>query len=58
MSKYSQKPKYAKYAGYAEAPIHIVYSNTRDGQNASELNNGLAEEKVLESFALIVSGVR
>ncbi|OGS76978.1 MAG: restriction endonuclease subunit R [Gallionellales bacterium GWA2_55_18] len=43
-----QEPKYAKYAG---APIHVVYSSNQDEQSASGLNGGLSEEKVLENFA-------
>lgn len=43
-----QQPKYAKYA---EAPIHVVYSSNQDEQSASGLNGGLSEEKVLENFA-------
>ena len=43
-----QEPKYAKYA---DAPIHVVYSSNQDEQSASGLNGGLSEEKVLESFA-------
>ena len=43
------KPKYDKYE---DAPIHIVYSSNQDQQNPTGLNNGLTEEKVLESFAL------
>jgi type I restriction enzyme R subunit len=43
-----QDPKYAKYA---EAPIHVVYSSNQDEQSASGLNGGLSEEKVLENFA-------
>jgi type I restriction enzyme R subunit len=49
-----QQPKFAKYA---EAPIHIVYSANQDEQNASGLNGGLTEEKVLESFALNKNGL-
>lgn len=43
-----QEPKYAKYA---YAPIHVVYSSNQDEQSASGLNGGLSEEKVLENFA-------
>ncbi len=43
-----QEPKYAKYA---EAPIHVVYSSNQDEQSATGLNGGLSEEKVLENFA-------
>jgi len=43
-----QQPKYAKYA---EAPIHVVYSSNQDEQSAAGKNGGLSEEKVLENFA-------
>ncbi|HCI14386.1 MAG: restriction endonuclease subunit R [Gallionellales bacterium GWA2_60_142] len=43
-----QEPKYAKYA---DAPIHVVYSSNQDEQSASGMNGGLSEEKVLENFA-------
>jgi type I restriction enzyme R subunit len=49
-----QQPKYEKYA---EAPIHIVYSSNQDEQSATGLNEGLSEEKVLESFALKKNGL-
>lgn len=49
-----KEPKYAKYA---EAPIHIVYSSNQDEQSASGLNSGLSEEKVMESFALKKNGL-
>ncbi|MBD1937611.1 DEAD/DEAH box helicase family protein [Microcoleus sp. FACHB-68] len=49
-----KQPKYAKYAG---APIHIVYSSNQDEQSATGLNEGLTEEKVLESFALKKNGL-
>lgn len=49
-----QGPKYAKYA---EAPIHIVYSSNQDEQSTASLNGGLSEEKVLESFALKKNGL-
>lgn len=48
------EPKYEKYA---EAPIHVVYSSNQDEQSASGLNNGLTEEKVLESFSLSKNGL-
>ncbi|MEN6351250.1 MAG: DEAD/DEAH box helicase family protein [Syntrophomonas sp.] len=49
-----EEPKYAKYA---EAPIHIVYSSNQDEQSASGLNGGLSEEKVMESFAQKKNGL-
>ncbi len=49
-----QDPKYQKYA---EAPIHVVYSSSQDEQSAAGLNEGLSEEKVLESFALTKNGL-
>ena len=47
----------AKYARYADAPIHVVYSSNQDEQSATGLNAGLTEEKVLESFALSKNGL-
>jgi len=53
-NKLVEDPKYAKYA---EAPIHVVYSSNQDEQQASGLNGGLTEEKVLESFSLKKNGL-
>ena len=47
----------SKYAKYTDAPIHVVYSSNQDEQSATGLNNGLTEEKVLESFALKKNGL-
>nr|WP_287722307.1 DEAD/DEAH box helicase family protein [Microcystis sp. M055S1] len=49
--------KQNKYAKYAKAPIHIVYSSNQDEQSATGLNDGLTEEKVLENFALEKNGL-
>lgn len=49
--------KQPKYAKYADAPIHAVYSSNQDQQSATGLNNGLTEEKVLENFALKKNGL-
>lgn len=49
--------KQPKYAKYADAPIHVVYSSNQDEQSATGLNGGLTEEKVLESFALNKNGL-
>ena len=46
-----------KYAKYAEAPVHVVYSSNQDEQSATGLNGGLSEEKVLESFAQKKNGL-
>jgi len=46
-----------KYKKYAEAPIHIVYSSNQDEQNASNLNDGLSEEKVMANFARSKNGL-
>ncbi len=48
------EPKYQKYA---DAPIHIVYSDNQEEQSAKMLNGGLTEEKVLERFALDKNGL-
>jgi type I restriction enzyme R subunit len=49
-----KEPKYAKYA---EAPIHTIYSDSQDEQSANSLNGGLSEEKALENFALKKNGL-
>ncbi|HEY9707505.1 MAG TPA: DEAD/DEAH box helicase family protein, partial [Oculatellaceae cyanobacterium] len=49
--------KQSKYQKYADAPIHIVYSENQDEQKAANLNNGLSEEKVMESFTLKKNGL-
>jgi len=48
---FNQLVKEPKYAKYADAPIHIVYSSNQDEQSATGLNGGLSEEKVLENFS-------
>lgn len=52
--KLAQESKYEKYK---DAPIHIVYSASQDEQNATGLNDGLTEEKVLQNFALAKNGL-
>lgn len=54
---FSELVKEPKYAKYADAPIHIVYSSNQDEQSATGLNGGLSEEKVLEKFALCKNGL-
>lgn len=54
---FNELVKQPKYANYADAPIHIVYSSNQDEQSATGLNNGLTEEKVLENFALKKNGL-
>lgn len=49
---YQELVKESKYDRFKDAPIYIVYSS--DGQthpNASSLNDGLTESKVLQNFA-------
>jgi type I restriction enzyme R subunit len=46
-----------KYQKYADAPIYIVYSNSQDEQNASNLNKGLTEQKVLAGFSMMKNGL-
>lgn len=54
---FNQLVKQSKYAKYADAPIHIVYSSNQDEQSATGLNDGLTEEKVLENFSLKKNGL-
>lgn len=48
---FNELVKQPKYAKYADAPIHIVYSSNQDEQSATGLNSGLTEEKVLQNFS-------
>lgn len=54
---FNELVKQPKYEKYADAPIHIVYSSNQDEQNATGLNGGLTEEKVLENFTLKKNGL-
>ncbi len=54
---FNELVKQPKYAKYADAPIHVVYSSNQDEQSATGLNDGLTEEKVLENFALKKNGL-
>jgi len=48
---FNELVKQPKYAKYANAPIHVVYSSNQDEQSATGLNDGLTEEKVLQDFS-------
>jgi type I restriction enzyme R subunit len=54
---FKELTKDARYEKYANAPIHVVYSDNQDEQSASGLNAGLQEKKVLESFSLKKNGI-
>jgi type I restriction enzyme R subunit len=54
---FNELVKQPKYAKYADAPIHVVYSSNQDEQSATGLNDGVTEEKVLENFALKKNGL-
>jgi type I restriction enzyme, R subunit len=54
---FNELVKQPKYAKYADAPIHVVYSSNQDEQSSTGLNDGLTEEKALESFALKKNGL-
>jgi type I restriction enzyme R subunit len=54
---FNELVKQPKYAKYADAPIHVVYSSNQDEQSATGLNDGVTEEKALENFALKKNGL-
>lgn len=54
---YKKLVKQPKYQRYADAPIYVIYSGNQDEQNASNLNDGLSEEKILQNFALKKNGL-
>ncbi len=54
---FKQLVKQPKYQKYADAPIHVVYSDNQDEQNAASLNGGLSEEKVLGKLCAEKNGL-
>ncbi len=54
---YAELVKEKKYERFAEAPIYIFYSDSQDHRNASGLNGGISEEKVLQNFAIKKNGL-
>lgn len=54
---YAEIVKQKKYERFADAPIYIVYSDSQEHRNASGLNGGLSEEKVLQNFAIKKNGL-
>ncbi|MEJ7859997.1 MAG: DEAD/DEAH box helicase family protein [Pyrinomonadaceae bacterium] len=46
-----------KYERFKDAPVYIVYSASQDQQNATTLNDGATEEKVLQNFKLAKNGL-
>lgn len=47
----------SKTERFKDAPIYIVFSDSQDGGNATTLNSGISEEKVLQKFALDKNGI-
>jgi len=47
---YKKLVKQDKYKRYADAPIYVIFSGGQDEQDASNLNEGMSEEKVLQEF--------
>ncbi|WP_345297888.1 hypothetical protein [Candidatus Villigracilis affinis] len=46
-----------KYKRYADAPIYVIFTGGQDEQDASNLNEGMSEEKVLQEFAKKKNGL-
>lgn len=45
-----------KYKSFKDAPVYVVYSD-QEYESASNFNEGLAEKKVLENFAIKKNGI-
>ena len=54
---YKEIVKENKYQRFESAPVFIVYSASQDVQDASNLNDGMNEAKVLQEFALAKNGL-
>lgn len=58
VSKHFKKlVKQSKYQKYADAPIFVIYSSSQDEQDASNLNDGLTEERALQEFTRAKNGL-
>ena len=54
---YKEIIKENKYQRFESAPVYIVYSASQSVQDASSLNDGMNEAKVLQQFALAKNGL-
>lgn len=53
----SEKTVSGVFAKYADAPVAIVYSDNQKYEKCTSMNNGLAEDKVIDNFKTAKNGL-
>lgn len=53
----SRKTASGVFAKYADAPVAIVYSDNQKYEKCSSMNNGIAEDKVIDNFQTAKNGL-
>lgn len=53
----SEKTASGVFAKYADAPVAIVYSDNQKYEKCSSINNGMAEDKVIDNFKTAKNGL-
>ena len=53
----TEKTASGKFEKYAEAPVAIVYSDSQKYEKCSSMNNGVAEDKVIDNFKNAKNGL-
>lgn len=53
----SEKTASGVFAKYADAPVAIVYSDNQKYEKCSSMNNGVAEDKVIDNFKTAKNGL-
>jgi type I restriction enzyme R subunit len=54
---YKERTASGTLAKYADAPVAIVYSDNQKYESCASMNNGVAEEKVIENFKTAKNGL-
>lgn len=53
----AEKTAEGTFAKYADAPVAIVYSDNQQYEKCSSMNNGIAEDKVIDNFKTAKNGL-
>lgn len=54
---FAEKTASGQFAKYADAPISIVYSDNQNYEKCASMNNGVAEDKVVDNFKTAKNGL-
>lgn len=53
----TEKTATGAFIKYADAPVSIVYSDNQNYEKCSSMNNGIAEDKVIDNFKTAKNGI-